>query len=330
MRIGIIGAGEMGSTHARAYARFGRSEGVEIAGIVSRRRERARRLGRELGAPAFTDLARILADDTVDAIDVAVPSGLHRMVVLDALANGKHVFSETPLALTLQDADAMIAAARRSRRILMVAQVMRFVADNIQIHAEATSGALGRPRRVVARRLTRPYWSSARPRPFPVYGEPLVELSIHDFDLANWILGRAQAVMASGVGGRGGVPVHAFASIEYPRGTALVEGGADLPMGFPFTTGLRVDCEAGVLDQESQFLGAPIPTTRFFRYTKDGREAVRVRGHDPYEAECRHFVRAVQRKADPSALSAEADRDALQVAIAARESIRSGGRVPVT
>lgn len=327
MRIAVLGAGGMGTAHASAYAGFGKSEGVEIAGIVSRSGARAQTLAKRVKARAFTDPARVLGDDSVDAVDVTVPSGLHRRFVVAALNRGKHVFCETPMALALRDADAMIAAARRNRRILMVAQVMRFVADDVYIHDEAISGRLGTPRVVVARRLCRPYWSRKRPRPSRLYGEPLVELSIHDFDLANWILGRPLSVLASGVGGATGATEHAFVSIEYRGGRAFVEGSASMPDGFPFTTALRVQCEAGVFDHEGQFLGGPIPRTRFLRYSKAGREPVRVRGQDPYEEECRHFVRSVQGRADPKLLNPVAEREALRVALAARESIRTGRRV---
>src|SRR5207244_11952805 len=149
-----------------------------------------------------------------------------RPLVVLALAQGKHVCCETPVALTLRDADAMINATRVNRRILMVAQVMRFVADYQRAHEEAASGSLGKPRIVVARRLARPYWSAKRPRPFRVYGEPIVELSIHDFDVANWILGRPRSVLAHGVSGSTGVTERAMAADDYPGRDAVCCGHA--------------------------------------------------------------------------------------------------------
>jgi UDP-N-acetylglucosamine 3-dehydrogenase len=317
----------MGSSHAGAYARFGKKEHVEIAGILSRSATKARALAKRVNAPWFTDPRKILRDESIDAIDVTVPSGLHRTFVVSALAHGKHVFCETPMALTLRDADAMIDAARANRRSLMVAQVMRFVADYQQAHAEAVSGKLGKPRIVVARRLARPYWSAKRPRPFRIYGEPLTELSIHDFDVANWILGRPRVVRAHGVSGPSGVTEHAMVAVGYRGGSAYIEGSAMMPPGFPFTTAVRVQCDAGVFDHVTQFTGGPIPKTLTVRYTGRGLEKVSVRGQDPYEEECRHFVRAVLRKADASVLSGEGEREALRIALAARESIRNGREI---
>lgn len=329
VRLGVFGAGTMGATHANAYARIGRTESVEIAGIVSRSATRARRLAKRVHAPWFTDPEKILKDESIDAIDVTVPSGLHRKFVVSALARGKHVFCETPMAITLRDADTMIDAARANRRIFMVAQVMRFVADYQEAHREVASGRLGKPRIVVARRLGRRYWSTKRPRPFRVYGEPIIEFSIHDFDVANWILGRPRSVLAHGVSGSSGVTEQAMVAVEYRGGTAYIEGSAMMPPGFPFTTALRVQCDAGVFDHVTQFTGGPIPKAQSIRFTERGLEKVPVRGHDPYAEECRHFVRTVLRKADAKILSPDAERDALRIALAARESIRKSREVDV-
>ena len=327
MRIAVLGAGEMGTAHALAYAGFRKKEGVQIAGIVSRTGGRARELAKRVKAPALTDPMAVLDDDTVDAVDVLVPSANHREYVVAALERGKHVFVETPMALTLRDADAMIRVARAHRRILMVAQVMRCVASRIRFREAVDSREMGRPTAVVASRLARPYWKG-RGRPFDLYGDPVVELSIHDFDLANWILGRPTAVSCSGVAGRAGAADHTFAWVEYRGGGyALVEACARMPPGFPFTTTFRVHFEDGVLDHAGSFTGGPIPEERFVRSTKGRWEPVRVRGQDPYEEECRHFVRAVQGKADPGVLSPIAEREALRVALAARESLRTGRRV---
>jgi len=327
MRVAMFGAGEMGSTHARAYAKFGKKEGVEVAAVVSRNAAKARKLAKEVVAAAFTNFEKVLADDSIEAVDVTVPSGHHRKYVVAALNGGKHVFCETPMALTLREADAMIAAAKVHRRLLLVAQVMRFVSAYQHAHEEAVSGHLGKPRSVVARRLSRPFWTAKHRRPFSEYGEPLIELSIHDFDVANWILGHPVSVMASGIAGATGAIEHAFVSIHYRGGNALVEGSAMMPPGFPFTTAVRVQGENGVLDHTDQLIRGPVPVTRSVRYSPEGIQPVRVRGQDPYEEECRHFVRCVQGRAEETALSPAAERDALQIALAAKESIRTGSKV---
>src|SRR5579872_4436459 len=142
MRIGILGAGDMGRTHARMYAAM---PDVEIAGIVGRSVAKVEQVAGELGVPALVDPWVILDDESIDAVDVTYPSALHRHWTVAALERGKHVFCETPMALTLEDADAMIAAACASGTILMPAQIQRFGIEYAFIHDEVASGKLGRP-----------------------------------------------------------------------------------------------------------------------------------------------------------------------------------------
>lgn len=328
MRIAVLGCGEMGSAHARIYA--GRlKKQVELAAVFSRDPTRARTLAKEVGARPTTRAEEILRDDSIDAVDLCIPSAYHRKFAVQALDQGKHVFSETPLALTVSDADAMIAAARRNRRLLAVAQVMRFVAPYVRAKAEVASGRVGRPNIVVARRLSRPYWARKRRRPFREYGEPMLELSIHDIDVANWLLGRPKSVLASGVIGKTGVAEHVLLAISYRGAKAYIEGSAMMPRGFPFTTALRIQCERGVIDLQAQFIQGPIPKEQFHVYAEEGRTSVRVGGGDPYEEECVAFVRGIKTRAGPIAQTAERERAALQVVAAAQQSLRMQRQVNV-
>lgn len=324
MRIGILGAGWAGSTHAEAYSEM---TDVEIAGIVGRRESKVKELASSLGIPGLTDPGKVLDDDTVDAVDVCYPTFIHREYVIGALQRGKHVFCETPIALTLEEVDAMIAAARSSGKLLLVALVMRFVDAYIYIRDTVKSGDLGEPRVVFANRLST--GPSRSQRPPAEYGEPVVELMIHDFDYLNWLLGKPAAVSGTGLVGPTGAADYAFISLEYAGIHGQVEGSVMMPASYPFSTSLRVLCEEGALETSFRFLSADRLETLLTRYPKVGPpEAPDIPDRDPYRAECRYFVDCVGGKADPALISAEAARDALQVALAAKESLeRDGERV---
>ncbi len=208
-------------------------KGVEVAVFFGRHAARVAATAKRFGASATTDLDRILDDETIDAIDLVVPSGSHRGLAIAALERGKHVFCETPLALTLEDADAMIRTARRSRRLLLCAQLMRFVPQYAHARGVAASGRLGRPVVGVASRLSRPYWTRKDPRPFATYGEPVVELSIFDFNFLNWVFGRPISVSASGLRGDRGAADYVLATVQYTRAIGLVEGSARMPQNYP-------------------------------------------------------------------------------------------------
>lgn len=320
MRIGILGAGNMGRAHAEAY---GNMPGVAIAAIVARHEAPARELAGQFGAAALTDPWKLLDDDSIDAVDVCYPSSVHREYVVAALERGKHVFCEAPIALNVEDANAMIEAARAHARIFVVALLMRFVADNAYIRDAVTSGELGEPLAVFTSRRTAPYWSDEQ-QTEQVCAEPVVELGHFDFDYLNWLLGVPTAVLGTGVTGATGVVEHAFVSLEFDHVRGLAEVSAIMPRSFPFTTSVRVVCEGGAI--ESTFRLADGPENTLTRYPEDGQaEVLDIPRHDPYEQECRYFVQCVRGEADPSLLSPEAACDALSVALAARDSLARGG-----
>ena len=117
LRIGLLGAGTMGAAHAAAYADVA---DASVVGVFSRDSTRARAVAAMRKAEAFADATALIEHDGIDAIDVCLPSALHHDVVVRALAAGKHVFCESPLALDLDEAQRMKDAARRADRLLPV------------------------------------------------------------------------------------------------------------------------------------------------------------------------------------------------------------------
>lgn len=320
MRVAVLGVGDMGRVHAECYRGL---PGVSLAAVSARSRERVRSAARDLRTKAYTDYRGILEDESVDAVDVCLPTALHREAAVAALEAGKHVFVETPLALSSKDAAAMIAVARRSRRILMVADVMRSVAGYRYIQRSVASGGMGRPIAGFASRMCTPYWERRRPRTFAAFGDPLVELAVHDFDYLTWILGVPEEVSATGSVEPDGAVTQAYVSLWGQGTQALVEMNARMPGRYPFSTVVRIVTERGVLENLQRFTRGAAPEAALFRHRAGGKvEPVRLRGWDPYAEECRHFARCVQGRARPEPLRAENDLHALRIAEAARESIR--------
>ncbi len=324
MRIGVIGAGGMGEAHAAIY---GRMTGVSVAGIVGRHRGTVQQVAKRLHVPGFTDSRRLLDDDSVDAIDVAVPSGVHRGPVVAALEHGKHVFCETPVALTLEDADAMIRVARQRGRLFLVAQLTRFVPDYVHVRRAVSTGELGAPRVAIAARLAAPYWSRDRPRPFDVYGEPMIELSIFDFNYLLWLLGTPRSVFCQGVSGGRKAADHYLVTMRYDSAVGVVEGSARMPPSHPFNTRLRVLFDRGMYEADFRISKGHFTDTLRRYPWKGNPKALRAAGGDPYKAECAYFVDCVRGRADPNLIAASHDRNALRVALAARASFRRGTSV---
>ncbi len=321
MRLGLVGAGNMGRTHASYYAQM---DEVEIAGVVGRGARRAAALARTLKVRALGSVQELLRDDSVDAVDICTPGSTHRALAVAALKAGKHVFCETPMALTVADGEFMLRAASDARRHLLIAQVMRFVSANKVLRDAVISGKYGKPLSVYAARLTAPYWTGTGQRHFQDFGEPVVDLMIHDFDYVSWLLGHIPTtVTGTGTMGKSGAFEHAYVSLHYRGVHALAEGGAMMPSSWPFTTVHRIECEKGAFEVTFR-LHAKGPRTDFIMYP--------ARGHpvspayvdvDPYRDECLHFVRCVQGKEKPQPLDPESALDALRIALAAGQALKS-------
>lgn len=320
MRIAILGAGNMGQVHAAAYVRI---PDVELFGMVGRKRRKTEKVARQFGARAFTDPNKVLNDDSIDAIDVCYPTFLHRKYVIAALQRGKHVFCETPIALTLDDAKAMVETAQSSGRILMVALVMRFVAEYKYIHDTVTSGKLGKPLSVYYYKIHPPHWLKDKPGCREHYAEPVIEIMNFQFDYLNWLFGLPNVVLAKGEKGKSRNFEHIFASLEYENFLGIVEASAKVPKDFTGTQSVQIICEKGVLETTTRFISEGLIESALMLYPKGERQKeIKVREYDPYEAECEYFVRCVQGNADAELLSPECAQDALRVSLATRDSLR--------
>jgi UDP-N-acetylglucosamine 3-dehydrogenase len=323
IRVGVLGAGAMGGAHASAWARI---EGAELAGVAGAGGPRAKALGERLGVPWSADPASLLDDASVDAIDVTVPTHLHERFVTAALERGKHVLCETPLAGSAAGTDAMIDAARASGRHLQVALIQRVADLGQQIRDIVRSRALGELRVVSTQRLWPGLTQGATH-----HGDALEELALFDIDLLVWTLGLPRAVTARAAHAATGELDHVLLWLEFAGPTASVEASRVLPAGFAFRFGGHAVFEHGTLEWRLEFPDPEGPPREIFRrYSMKGDpEELPIRGGDPYEAECRHFLRVLRGEADPALLDPREARAGLRVVDAARASLESGGPVPL-
>ena len=141
--VGLVGAGFVAGLHAAAFR-----SGCRGAGLARCPRASAASAGRfalKRNIPAYhDDYRRLLEDDAIDIVSVAVPNHLHRDVVVAAASAGKHVICEKPLARTLAEADEMIAACETAGCLLMYAEELCFAPKYVRAKELVDEGALGR------------------------------------------------------------------------------------------------------------------------------------------------------------------------------------------
>jgi predicted dehydrogenase len=201
VRVGIIGTG-IGTEHIKA---FQQAPGAIVTAVCSAQRERAEATAQQFGiVRATTDYRDLLRAD-VDAVVITTPPALHRPMALDAIAAGKHVFCEKPLAATLAEAVEMRDAAEAAGIVHMINHQTRFGATYTEVQRLIDAGYLGTPTLADARitmnpadYLRGPMWSTSKAQWFVdgAQGGGILAGSAgpHLFDLLRWYWGEVAAV----------------------------------------------------------------------------------------------------------------------------------------
>jgi myo-inositol 2-dehydrogenase/D-chiro-inositol 1-dehydrogenase len=189
--LAICGLGNIGKVHLENLRSL---RGCRVVGLFDRNRKELERLSAGLGIRAYANADEVFADPDVNAVVVATPSGSHREFVVRALDAGKHVFVEKPLAGTLADAAAIVAAKSQTDRVVQVGFCERFNVNYMEARRAVLDRRLGRIRAIQSSR-TAPYAFSD-----PLWDLGVLDTAVHNFDLILWLIGqRPRSVLARGV-----------------------------------------------------------------------------------------------------------------------------------
>lgn len=307
----VVGLGLMGRTHIHALEHV-RKSGVPCRLVAVSDLDPARLDGRvpaggnlqksaageRLFDPetvrATTDVDELLSDPRVHAVSICTHTDTHVELATRALAAGKHVLVEKPIALDPKRVRELDAAARAAKRIAMPAMCMRFWPGWVWLEARVRDGELGKVKSAVFQRLASPpSWSPDFYRNARKTGGALVDLHIHDADFVHWLFGKPKSVVATGD------LDHATTLYGFARGPAHVvaEGGWSHSQGFPFTMRYVVVFEKATAD-------FCLARADRLRVHQDGKtRVVDVGDGDGYQGEMRHFLSAILRgetKGSPS------------------------------
>jgi myo-inositol 2-dehydrogenase/D-chiro-inositol 1-dehydrogenase len=194
IRVGLAGCGRIARVHAQAYRRIARGRIAACADIVA---SSAEALAAEFGCEVIADFEALLARDDLDAILIATPNHLHADQTVAALAAGKHVFCQKPIALTREDADRVVEAAAASDRVLQHGFMLRFTPPVPALKDALADGALGTP---IALRSAVFGWEPLHEWFFAKEhgGGVILDTLIHFGDLVRWLLGDVEHVTAEG------------------------------------------------------------------------------------------------------------------------------------
>jgi predicted dehydrogenase len=329
LRIGIVGAGNMGKTHANGWSKTP----SKIVGIHSAHPSSAQTLADQYQSTVYTTLDDLISD--VDVVDICAPTHLHHKMVLKVAAAKKHIVCEKPLALTVPEAKELVTVCEQAGVKLLVAHVLRFFPEYANAKAVVERGDIGN---VAVVRLTR---CSYQPKTAvdnwfldsEKSGGMMLDLMIHDFDYARWIAGEVVSVFARSVRARDphAPEDYGIAILRHVNGAiSNIEGAWAYPAPM-FRTALEIAGDAGLIEHPAQ---ESAPVSIHLKQMDSGQTPdVGVPGsplfEDPYTTQIKHFYDILIGKNLQPCIIPQDGLAAVQIAQAAIESARTGRQVNI-
>ncbi len=339
VRIGIVGVGFMGMIHYLAAAKL---RGAKVSAVCSRDPKKLAGDWRgvrgnfgpvgtqmDLGkVKRYADFNDLLADPDIDLVDICTPTNLHEEMAVAAFRAGKHVLVEKAIALDAKGADAMVKAAAKAGRLLMVAHVLPFMPEfawAAAAIAKQTYGKLlgGHFRRVISK----PDWS-ADIGDAAKTGGPAVDLHIHDTHFIGLIAGVPKHVFSSGVVAQDGSVQYLTTNYLYGAGGPALScaSGAVAMNSRPFTHGFELYLENATLVYE---LGAT-PLTVLAARGQPKPVTLKAAGElSAFTTEIQAAVDGVSAGTAPSLLAGQLARDALVLCFNEIQSVKTNAVVTV-
>jgi predicted dehydrogenase len=329
--VAVVGCGSISQRHFEAF----RGLGVRVAWAVDTSRERREAAVSRYGGRPTASMEEALADPEVDAVDLCLPHFLHAPMAVQALEAGKHVLCEKPLAISLEEADAMIDAAERARRILMVGENVWYDSALLKIRELLVDGAVGT---VSLAQITRDVWMSEQDLPDRPWfqwmktagGGIMMSGGVHDFEKARMLFGEISCIAAVRAPQRLLMMEGDDASVVLVRftsgavGTIIESYSAMTPVtrtGGELHT-LRIDGSLGSIMYDG---GAIYVFSSPGRVRESSTEqTIEVGEYDTFRTEIAHFLECVESGHEP-VTSARSQRRPLELVLAAYRSMDNGG-----
>ena len=323
VRFALIGAGRIGTHHAAALARH--VPDAELVLVADPFGDSAERLAGPLGADSTTDIDSALADGRVEAVAITSTSTVHADLVQRAAAAGKAVWCEKPMAMSLAEADAAVAACEQAAVPLQVGFNRRFSPDFAAAHEVVAAGGIGTPQ--LLRSVTRDpgLADPGAVPPWTIFTQTL----IHDFDMLLWfnagsrpveVHAYADALVAPDFK-EAGLLDTAVVTIRFDNG-AIATAEASFSAAYGYDVRGEFFGSAGMVTAGTPAHLATTHWTAAGMVKPTSRQDTELM-RDSYRAELQAFCRVV-RAGEPSPVTGADARAALEVALTAVASVEQG------
>jgi predicted dehydrogenase len=347
LRVGLVGIGFMGWIHYLAYQKV---KGVKLAAVCTRDRARLagdwRGIQGNFGPPGepvdLSDVAKysaldaLLADKSIDLVDLCLPPHLHAEAAIKALQAGKHVFVEKPMGLTAAECDKMVAAAKKARKQLLVGHVLPFLPEYDFAKRAIEGGKYGKLLGGHFKRvISDPLWLKDFFDPAKV-GGPLVDLHVHDAHFIRLLFGMPTAVTSQGRM-RGDVVEYCVSQFQFKNRSLVVSSASGVinQQGRSFTHGFEIHLEKATLYFDLAVLaGGKLQVTPLTLIDGKGKaEQPKLPAVDPmlaaFEYEIEEVARSIASKKPSAVLGGDLARDAIVLCHKQTQAVASGKTVKI-
>jgi len=340
VKVGCVGIGFMGKAHFGIYKEHPNAEVVAIADVDEAKLSGEwSKIGGNIEDPSakkvdlsgiktYKDADQLIEDPNVDLVDITLPTFLHFRYVMKALESKKHVLCEKPVALTVQEADRIVATSNRSKGKFMVAQCIRFWPEYEYLAQIIRGKKYGRVKSAVfKRRSTAPTWgwqnwlmNSKRS------GGAVLDLHIHDTDYINCIFGIPKKVESAGMTGPSGGIDHIVTNYDFGKSMLVsAEGGWAFHGSYPFEMAYTVVFDKGTVE----FSSSQSPTVKV--YSSGGKvETPAIANGTGYSREIDYFLTCITKNQKPKVVTPKDARNAVLVVRAEEKSARDHRNVAIT
>jgi predicted dehydrogenase len=342
LRVGIVGIGFMGWIH---YLSYKKTKGAKIAAVCTRNERRLggdwRGIKGNFGPPGekvdlgnaakYTSLDKLLADKSIDLVDICLPPNLHAEASIAALKAGKHVFVEKPMGLTTAECDQIMKAADKAGKQMLVGHCLPFLPEYAYARKAIDSGKYGKLlggqfKRVISDPLwLKDFWDPKK------VGGPLVDLHVHDAHFIRLLFGMPTAVTSQGRMRRDMVE-YCVSQFEFADPSLVVTSASGVinQQGRPFTHGFEIHLEKATLYYDFAVLagGKQQATPLTVVNGKGKAEQPKMPPGDPmllaFDAETPEVVNSASSGKPSALLSGNLARDAIVLCHKQTAAVKSG------
>lgn len=328
LRIGLVGLGFIGKVHWDTFIKVPETEVVAVADVEERRREGYFQLpdGSEeqadfSGVRAYADAMAMYQDPDIDVVDLNLPTFMHKEHTLAALAAGKHVICEKPMAVNAEEGAAMITAAEAAKRHLYIAHCIRFWPPYVKAKEIIDSGKYGKVLTAKFNRVSAlPTWSwKGWLQKGAQSGLAALDFHIHDADYVQFVFGKARTVQSFAGGLEPGRLDHIITNYEFENvGMVATEGGWEYAPDYSFGMNFVIAMERATLAMNDALELHLYPI-------EGGKEALEVPEEDGYFHEMQHFAHCILEDKPSTIAPPQSAVDTLHLIEAEVQSAQSRG-----